>query len=64
VPDSTNDSGAYLDQHGLLELVQRISLAPASQAGSDFIASLDAFRGTVPPNDDETVVVLERVTSN
>jgi sigma-B regulation protein RsbU (phosphoserine phosphatase) len=64
VTDSTDDSGAHLDQHGLLDLVQRISLASASQAGSDFIASLDAFRGTVPPNDDETVVVLERVTSN
>lgn len=64
VTDSTGHSGAHLDQHGLLALAQRISLGSASEAGNDLIESLDAFRGTVPPDDDETVVVLERVTSN
>jgi sigma-B regulation protein RsbU (phosphoserine phosphatase) len=64
VTDSTNDSGAHLDNHGLLELAQCISVGSASEAGRDLVESLDAFRGTIPPNDDETVVVLERVTAD
>jgi sigma-B regulation protein RsbU (phosphoserine phosphatase) len=64
VTDSTDYSGAHLDQHGLLGLARRIPLASASEAGRRLIESLDAFRGAVPPNDDETVVVLERVIAN
>src|SRR5580700_10218850 len=64
VTDSTNDSEAHLDKHGLLELVERIAVGPASRAGRELIESLDGFRGVVPPNDDETVVVLERVTGD
>jgi hypothetical protein len=48
----------------LLGLARRIPLASASEAGRRLIESLDAFRGAVPPNDDETVVVLERVIAN
>ena len=64
VTDSTDDSGAHLDQDGLLALARRIPLASASQTGHGLIELLDTFRGVIPPNDDETVVVLERVTSN
>jgi len=64
VTDSTDDSGAHLDQHGLLALAHRISPASAIDAGRGLIESLDAFRGVIPPNDDETVVVLQRVTAN
>jgi sigma-B regulation protein RsbU (phosphoserine phosphatase) len=64
VTDSTDDSGAHLDQHGLLALVHHILPASASQTGRALIESLDAFRGVIPPNDDETVVVLERVPTN
>lgn len=62
VTDSTNHSGAHLDQRGLLTLAERIPFSSASQTGQRFIELLDAFRGAVPPNDDETFVVLERVT--
>ena len=61
VTDSTDDSGAHLDQHGLLALARRIPRGSASEAGRGLIESLDAFRGAAPPNDDETVVVLERL---
>jgi sigma-B regulation protein RsbU (phosphoserine phosphatase) len=64
VTDSTDDSGAHLDQNGLLALARRVPPAPASQTGQRLIELLDAFRGAVPPNDDETVVVLERVTAS
>jgi sigma-B regulation protein RsbU (phosphoserine phosphatase) len=64
VTDSTDHTGAHLDNHGLLALAQRIPLASASEAGRGLVEALDAFRGTVPANDDETVLVLERVTSN
>jgi sigma-B regulation protein RsbU (phosphoserine phosphatase) len=64
VTDSTDDSGAHLDQDGLLALSRRVPVASASQTGQGLIELLDTFRGVIPPNDDETVVVLERVTSN
>jgi phosphoserine phosphatase RsbU/P len=64
VTDSTDDSGAHLDQNGLLALAQRVPLASASQTGQRLIELLEAFRGVVPPNDDETIVVLERVTAS
>jgi sigma-B regulation protein RsbU (phosphoserine phosphatase) len=62
VTDSTNDSGAHLDKEGLLKLARRIPLGSASETGNRLVESIDAFRGVVPPNDDETVVVLERVS--
>jgi phosphoserine phosphatase RsbU/P len=64
VTDSTDASGTHLDKHGLLALARRIPAASASQTGRALIELLDTFRGVVPPNDDETVVVLERVTAN
>jgi sigma-B regulation protein RsbU (phosphoserine phosphatase) len=64
VTDSTDSSGAHLDQHGLLALAERIQFGSASDTGLALIELIDAFRGIVPPNDDETVVVLERVTAS
>jgi phosphoserine phosphatase RsbU/P len=64
VTDSTDTSGAHLDIHGLLTLAERIPFGSASETGGGLIESIDAFRGVIPPNDDETVVVLERVTAN
>lgn len=64
VTDSTDHSGAHLDQDGFLALARRVPLSSASQTGQDLIELLDTFRGVVPPNDDETVVVLERVTAH
>jgi phosphoserine phosphatase RsbU/P len=64
VTDSTDDSGAHLDKGGFLALAKLVPIASARQAGRDLIESLDAFRGVVPPNDDETIVVLERITAN
>jgi sigma-B regulation protein RsbU (phosphoserine phosphatase) len=63
VTDSIDDSGAHLDQKGLLTLAQCVPLASASETGQALIELLDTFRGVVPPNDDETVVVLERVVA-
>ena len=64
VTDSTDESGAHLDQHGLLALAGRVPLGSASETGQGLIELLDAFRGVVSPNDDETVVVLERITAS
>jgi len=64
VTDSTDASGAHLEKDGLLRLARRIPPASASQTGRGLIESLDAFRGLVPANDDETVVILERVTAS
>jgi phosphoserine phosphatase RsbU/P len=64
VTDAIDDSGAHLDNHGLLRLAGRVPFDSAIEAGRGLIASLDAFRGAVPPNDDETIVVLERVIAD
>jgi serine phosphatase RsbU (regulator of sigma subunit) len=63
VTDSTDHSGAHLDQDGLLALAQGIPVDSAAGAGRALIDVLDRFRGVVPPNDDETIVVLQRVTA-
>ena len=64
VTDSTDHSGAHLDKGGLLGLARSIPLGSASQTGQGLIDLVDRFRGVVPPNDDETVVVLERIIAN
>lgn len=64
VTDSTDHTGVHLDRDGLLALANRIPFGSASQAGRALIELLDAFRGAMPPNDDETVVVLQRVSAN
>jgi phosphoserine phosphatase RsbU/P len=64
VTDSTDRTGAHLDRGGLLSLANRIPFGSASQTGGALVELVDAFRGAVPPNDDETVVVLQRVTAN
>jgi hypothetical protein len=63
-PTSTNSPRAHLYKHGLLALAGSIPFGSASQTGRGLIELIDAFRGVVPPNDDETVVVLERVTAS
>ena len=63
VTDSTDGSGTHLAEKGLLALARRVPLGSASQTGQRLIELLDRFRGVVPPNDDETVVVLERVVT-
>ena len=60
VTDSTDHSGAHLDQNGLLALARKVPFDSASGTGSALIEVLDSFRGDVPPNDDETIVVLQR----
>jgi sigma-B regulation protein RsbU (phosphoserine phosphatase) len=63
VTDSTDHSGAHLDQNGLLALARGVPSDSAAVTGRSLIEVLDLFRGVVPPNDDETIVVLQRVTA-
>jgi sigma-B regulation protein RsbU (phosphoserine phosphatase) len=63
VTDSIDHSGAHLDQDGLLSLARAVPIGSAAETGQALVDVLDAFRGVVPPNDDETIVVLQRVTA-
>jgi phosphoserine phosphatase RsbU/P len=59
VTESTDDAGRLLDTSGFLELARNLPLASASDTGETLLAALEAFRGTSPAADDETLVVLQ-----
>ena len=66
VTDSTDpSSGAHLDQDGLLALAHHVPFASASQAGQRLIELDRRLSGHgLRPDDDETVVVLERAIAH
>ena len=58
VTESRDDRGEQFGLAGLLEMARRLPTDSASAAGEAFLAALARFRGSVPAEDDETVVAL------
>ncbi len=65
ITESRNESGEQLGQEGLLALVRGLSVDSPERTvafGHALVARLKRFRGSGPQRDDETLVVLQRLT--
>jgi len=60
VNESYDSQGEQLGLDRLLEIAGRLPTDSAVSAGEALVAEVAAFRGTAPPADDETVIVLHR----
>ncbi len=60
IAESCDASGEQLGLDGLLSVARSLPVDSAPAAGQALLAAVEAYRGDVPPEDDETVVVLER----
>jgi len=58
ITEARDDTGNELDQEGLLKLVRDLPVASPAQFGQALISGFEAFRGSAPRHDDETVIVL------
>jgi len=62
--EARNPEGRMLGEDGLLALVQRLPEDPPETIGRSIVASVAAYRGGLPPNDDETLLVLHHNATN
>ncbi len=62
VSEATNPAGDELGRDGLMNLVRGLDPSSAEAFGRELRTALRAFRGGREPADDETIVVLQRVT--
>jgi phosphoserine phosphatase RsbU/P len=60
VSESHDESGAQLGLERLLSIARSLPTESAVAAGKELLAAVARFRGTAPPEDDETVVALQR----
>jgi len=63
ITESTDPSGKELDRDGLLALARKMIFNSAVEAGEALLAGVQAYRGTSPASDDETLIVLQRSPS-
>ena len=64
ISESRDPAGSELGCDRLLSLASRIPVASPDQAGRSILSCVEAFRGSVPAADDETVVVLRRALNS
>ena len=65
ITESRNESGEELGREGLLALVRALPVDPLKGPvafGHALVATLKGFRGSRPPRDDETIVLIQRQT--
>ena len=62
VSESVNSAGEELGPDGLLRIVRGLQSRSADTFGTDLTSALNRYRDGVPAADDETIVVLQRVT--
>ena len=62
ITECRNSAGTPLGIGGFLALAEALPLGPPTTIGPMLISSVDGFRGTTPSIDDETVVVLQRLS--
>jgi sigma-B regulation protein RsbU (phosphoserine phosphatase) len=60
ISESWDKSGEQLGLDRLLSIARGLPVESAAAAGRGLLSSVERFRGSVPPVDDETVVALER----
>jgi serine phosphatase RsbU (regulator of sigma subunit) len=58
--EARNDAGVPLEEEGLLALACALGVETPEQVAGDLLGAVDAYRGSPPPDDDATVVVLAR----
>jgi sigma-B regulation protein RsbU (phosphoserine phosphatase) len=61
--EAVNEAGQTLGQEGLLELAGNLPLDSPATAGQALLAGVEEFRDTQSAHDDETLVVLQCLTS-
>jgi phosphoserine phosphatase RsbU/P len=59
ITEMRNEAGNELGQRGLLDLACRAHLASPTDFSAALLAGVQAFRGSAPRRDDETLVVLQ-----
>ena len=64
ISESRDPAGRELGCDQLLSLASRVPVDSPDQAGRSVLSCVEAFRGTVPAADDETVVVLRRAVNS
>ena len=60
VNESEDGQGEQVGLDGLLEIADGLPKTSAAAAGEALIAAVARFRGSAPPEDDETVIALHR----
>jgi sigma-B regulation protein RsbU (phosphoserine phosphatase) len=60
VNESEDERGEQLGLDGLLKIAEGLPKISASAAGEALLAAVARFRGSAPPEDDETIIALHR----
>ena len=60
VNESEDERGEQLGLDGLLEIAEGLPKISAAAAGEALLAAVARFRGSAPPEDDETIIALHR----
>jgi phosphoserine phosphatase RsbU/P len=61
VSEAANPAGQELGRDGLLALARSLNPASAETFGTQLVEAVSAFRGGRVPEDDETIIVLQRL---
>jgi sigma-B regulation protein RsbU (phosphoserine phosphatase) len=62
VSEATNSAGEELGRDGLMNIAKQLTPISAETVGTELLSAVNAFRSGVAPTDDETIIVLQRVT--
>jgi phosphoserine phosphatase RsbU/P len=62
ISEATNPSGMELGRDDLMKLVRTLDPGSAETLGTQLLEAVTAFRGGQAPEDDETIIVLQRVS--
>jgi len=60
VSEATNPAGAELGRDGLLDMVRTIEVRSPEPLGTRLVSALRTFRGDQAPQDDQTIIVIQR----
>ena len=63
VSEATNPLGEELGRDGLMAIARVLDLSSPAAFGAELTSALHAFRGSVEPADDETIIVLQRTAT-
>ena len=61
VSEATNQDGEELGRDGLMALARRLDVRSADAFGTQLVEAVREFRGGTVPEDDETIIVMQRV---
>ena len=61
VSEATNQDGEELGRDGLIALARRLDVRSTEAFGTQLVEAVREFRGGTVPQDDETIIVMQRV---